>query len=111
MTAVIDVQDLARALRAADPPLVFDVRRRVRIEEASHMLPGARWRDPERIADWIGDVPKDRLVVVYCVHGLEVGQGARERLAARGIDARYLEGGFEAWRDAGLSLVPKENAP
>jgi hypothetical protein len=51
---------------------------------------------------WGGDLPRGRPVVVYCVHGHEVSQGAAAALAAIGVEARYLEGGIAAWRESGL---------
>jgi len=45
---------------------------------------------------------------VFCVHGLDIGQSTALALRARGIDARYLSGGMEAWREAGRPLEAKE---
>jgi hypothetical protein len=44
---------------------------------------------------------------VYCVHGHEVSQNAAQELGAR-----FLEGGIEAWREAGgeLGLKPQNSA-
>lgn len=47
-------------------------------------------------------------LVVFCVHGHEVSQSACSILNNNGVDARYLQGGFEAWRDAGLPTVAIE---
>ncbi len=44
-----------------------------------------------------------RPVIVYCVHGHEVGRDAAAALRAQGLDARHLEGGLEAWRAAGFA--------
>jgi Fe-Mn family superoxide dismutase len=41
------------------------------------------------------------------VHGLDVGRSTALALRARGFDARYLAGGIEAWRAAGLPVQPK----
>lgn len=45
-----------------------------------------------------------RTVVLYCVHGHEVSQGACQTLVAKGVDARFLEGGFEAWLEHGYPI-------
>ena len=55
-------------------PVVLDVRRKRAYEKASTVLPGAEWRDPDRVADWCDTMPKDRPVVVYCIYGHEVGR-------------------------------------
>jgi superoxide dismutase, Fe-Mn family len=47
---------------------------------------------------------------VCCVHGLDVGRSTALALRARGFDARYLVGGIEAWREAGLPMQPKGEA-
>ena len=43
---------------------------------------------------------------MYCVHGHEVSQNA-----AKALGARFLEGGIEAWREAGgeLALKPQDS--
>jgi rhodanese-related sulfurtransferase len=83
----------------------YDVRRRPRYEESGETIPGAPWRDPNEVEAWGGHLSRDRTVVVACVHGHEVSQGAAAALKARGLDARFLEGGVEGWRQAGLPLV------
>ena len=40
--------------------------------------------------------------VVICVHGNERGAGVAAILRSEGVDAEILEGGFAAWREAGL---------
>jgi rhodanese-related sulfurtransferase len=47
---------------------------------------------------------------VHCVHGHEVSQNAARTLRDAGFDVTVLEGGFEAWREAGFDVAPaKEN--
>ena len=83
----------------------YDVRRRVRFEASGEAIPGAPWRDPEQVESWSRHLAPGRIVVVACVHGHEVSQNAAVALRARGLEARYLEGGLEAWRAAGNDLV------
>jgi rhodanese-related sulfurtransferase len=87
MDASITPAALQQTLRSSNPPLVVDVRKRAAFLDAPDMIRGALRRDPEKL----GDLPGDN-VVVYCVHGHEVSQGA-----ARALGARYLEGGIEHW--------------
>ena len=86
---------------------VLDVRRAGVFEQASQMIPGARWRDPAQVATWAADLPQDREIVVYCVYGHEVGRGTAMRLRAQGLNARFLRGGIDGWTTAGLPLVEK----
>jgi rhodanese-related sulfurtransferase len=103
MDARITPEELARSLASDRPPLLIDVRRRDRFLESPVMVKGALRRDPDAIDQWKDALPGDASgVVVYCVHGHEVSQGA-----ARVLGARYLEGGIEAWRDASGSLMAK----
>jgi len=87
--------------------LLLDVRRASVFEQASTMLPGARWCDPAAVTAWSGVLPADREVVVYCVYGHEVGRSTAMRLRAAGLKARYLRGGLDGWQAAGRLLVAK----
>src|SRR5262249_20636851 len=99
--------DLSARLSRDDAPLVLDVRRDVRFAEADCVLPGAKRCDPNDVTTFAQSQPP-REVVVYCVHGLEIGRQAADELRAAGWRARYLEGGIEGWVDAGLPTAPKE---
>jgi Fe-Mn family superoxide dismutase len=87
--------------------VVLDVRRAGVFEQADAMIPGARWRDPARVAEWLDELPADREIIVYCVYGHEVGRATAMRLRAAGLKARYLRGGIDGWQAAGLPLIPK----
>jgi len=87
--------------------LLLDVRRAGVFEQATATIPGARWRDPAAVASWAADLPADRPVVVYCVYGHEVGRATAMRLRAAGVNARYLQGGIDAWQAAGRPLSDK----
>lgn len=71
------------------------------------MIPGARWRDPAVVSEWAGELPANREIVVYCVYGHEVGRGTAMRLRAQGLKARFLRGGVDGWKAAGLPLSGK----
>jgi superoxide dismutase, Fe-Mn family len=89
---------------------VFDVRRAGVYEQAATMLPGASWRDPGEVARWADELKPGGEVVVYCVYGHEVGRATAMRLRAAGLNARYLEGGIDAWQGAGRPVVQKGEA-
>jgi Fe-Mn family superoxide dismutase len=69
-------------------------------------IPGAIWRSPFALADWSGELPGGRAVVVYCVHGHEVSRNTRDALRRQGLDAQLLRGGLEGWKAAGGEVVP-----
>lgn len=88
---------------------IIDVRRAQFFAEGKDMLPGAQWRDPSQVELWSKDLNQSQPVLIYCVHGLDIGRSTTLSLRARGFDARFLEGGIEAWRLAGLPLQSKES--
>lgn len=98
----ISVSSLRQSLASSQPPLVIDVRKAERFREAPDLIRGALRRDPLRVSEWSKTLPGEAEVVVYCVHGHEVSQAA-----AKALDAKYLEGGIEAWRSAGGEVFAK----
>ena len=110
MDARVTPAALRLALRSPRPPLVIDVRRNERFFESPYFVQGALRRDPARIEEWKKDLPEGAEVVVYCVHGLEIGQNAAEQLRAAGWNARFLQGGIEGWAEAGLPTARKDPA-
>ena len=102
MDASLSADQLRQSLRSAEPPLVIDVRRNERFQESTYLIKGALRRDPAAVEQWKAGLPRGASVVVYCVHGHEVSQNA-----AKALGAKYLEGGIEAWREAGLDLFKK----
>ena len=103
----ISPADLRREIAGANPPIVIDVRRRPAFLEADAMLSGAVRRDPDEAQAWAKSLPGASAVVVYCVRGHEVSQGAAAALQETGIAARYLEGGLAGWNEAEGALDPK----
>lgn len=103
--------ELARTVRPEkldpDATLVFDVRREADFAASNEIIPGAIWKNPDKIEAWIGAVPLTMDVVVYCVRGDSISMRVVDRLQAMGVRARYIEGGFEAWKAAGGKLACK----
>jgi rhodanese-related sulfurtransferase len=98
----LSAQTLYTRLGTAAAPLTIDVRRQARYDEDDALIAGAVRRDPDATADWANDLPHDRQIVVYCVHGHEVSQNAAAALRAAGRNAAFLEGGIAEWRQRGL---------
>lgn len=72
-------------------------------EHARGHLPDAIHIPLGQIADSADVIPEDRPVVAYCGHGERASSGISilERMGYR--DLAILDGGFGAWRDAGLA--------
>ena len=98
--------ELQRSLAGFPAVTLVDVRRAEAFAADPHVIPGALKRAPESVADWARELEPWRPVVVYCVHGHDVGRGAASALRERGFAARHLEGGLAAWRAAGGRVVP-----
>jgi len=104
--AAVTPLELSRRLAAFPPPALIDVRRQPAFDENRYVIPGAIRRLPEAVEAWAAELEPWRPVVVYCVHGHDVGKGAASALRARGFDARHLAGGIEQWRADGLPTKP-----
>lgn len=92
---------------ALEGAVVLDVRRAPVFAQADAVIPGASWRDPAEVAQWAHELVPGQRVVVYCVHGHEVSQNTARSLRAAGIDADFLQHGFEGWKAAGRPLSTK----
>ena len=109
MDTSIATQTLVTLRQQTPAPLVIDVRREAVFKTAPDLIAGAVRQDPATIGEWAGKIRNNALVVVYCVHGHEVSQNAAKVLRERGLNAKFLEGGIEAWRAAGGDLAANAN--
>lgn len=107
MDTAITTAQLQSSLQSAQPPLVIDVRRKPAFLESNQVIAGALYRDPANIDKWSGSLPKTSRVVVYCVHGHQVSQGASKALNEHGIRAQFLEGGIAHWAEDGGAVSAK----
>jgi Fe-Mn family superoxide dismutase len=103
----ITVEELREMLARKDDVVVLDVRLADDLANGTDMLPGARYRDPAQLDHWAKELPKDRLIVAYCVYGFQVSGDAAAALRQRGFDARNLVGGIAAWHAIGAPTMPK----
>lgn len=93
----ITAVELADQLGRADSPLVIDVSRMEKIIERGVLIPASIIRPAFDAEQWAGDVPRDRRVVLTCVHGHERSQYAAGFLRAQGFSASVLRDGFDGW--------------
>jgi rhodanese-related sulfurtransferase len=87
-------EHLADRLGADGAPALLDVREPW--EHALCALPGARLIPMEEIPARLGEVERDRDVVVYCHHGIR-SAAVVQWLRGLGIPAVNLVGGIDAW--------------
>ncbi len=109
-TTSLSPEKLFYLVGTPDCPVVVDVRSDDDYAADPRLLPTARRRPGLAAAAWAGDFAGRRAVVV-CERGLKISQGAAAWLRHAGADAISLDGGFQAWRAAGLPLVPPEKLP
>jgi rhodanese-related sulfurtransferase len=76
-------------------------------EHAAGHIEGAKHVPLERLDQEADELNRDRPVVVYCRGGNRSGMAA-EALRNSGWDAHSIEGGLEAWAEAGLPLEPED---
>ncbi len=86
---------------------ILDVRRADDLAASGEQLAGANWKDPTQIGEWADSLPKDRDIVLYCVRGGGVSNSVVDALQAKGLKARFIEGGLEGWKAAGGEVVAK----
>lgn len=106
----ISPDKLARLIGTPRAPFLVDVRSDDDYAADPRLPPGASRADDRAP----GDVARRSLgqtIVVICQSGHRRSQGAAALLRAEGMQAEYLEGGFEAWRDAGAPLIDPGKAP
>ena len=103
----VSPQQLWSRIGTADAPVIFDCRRRAVYDAGQGVIPTAVWREPETYANWVPGMTGDRPIVIACRYGHQLSQMVVADLRARGIPAQVLEGGYQAWGEAGLPLVKK----
>lgn len=90
--------------------VIIDVRKEPARRVSMLTIPNAQHRRPFAADMWWPEFA-GRSVVVFCVHGHEVSRAVAGFLRDNGVDAAFLEGGFEAWRESGLAVVAIGEAP
>jgi rhodanese-related sulfurtransferase len=108
--ASIAPEKLARLLGTAKSPLLIDVRDADDVALDPRLLPTAIRLPAATAAHW-APAYRGLTVAVTCQRGKKLAEGAAAWLRHCGASAEVVEGGFEAWRAAGLPLVPLAALP
>jgi len=64
---VITVDELKRRLDSNEPVALLDVRAPAAWQQSDAQLPGSLRVPPDEVDRLLADIPRDRLVVTYCV--------------------------------------------
>lgn len=106
----MSIDTLYKLIGTPRAPLILDARDAGDYPADARNLPGAvalLAADPVALVVQAGGGP----VVVQCQKGKKRAQGIAALLRCEGVEAEYLEGGFLAWRDAGLPMVRRAGVP
>ncbi len=99
-----------RMVKAADVDtdvLLLDVRSHGYYEKDATRIHGSARLEPNAISELADGLPKDRKIVLYCTCYREATSSQVARtLEEKGIEVSVLEGGFRAWKAAGLPVEP-----
>jgi rhodanese-related sulfurtransferase len=105
MERKLSADELKELLAGGAEVTLVDVRRAEDRAADPQVIPGATWRDRDRITAWASELPRGRPVVAYCMHGRTGSAGVVDRLRELGFDAALLDGGFAGWKAAGGQLA------
>jgi rhodanese-related sulfurtransferase len=106
----ISVDKLARLIGTHKCPVLVDVRTDEDYHLNPSLLPGSIRRPYGEVAGWAADLGGEHAIVI-CHKGQKLSQGVAALLRVAGISADTLEGGFVAWAEAKLPLVPVSKLP
>jgi rhodanese-related sulfurtransferase len=106
----ISVEQLARLVGTHKCPTLVDIRAEEEFAADPRLLPGAVHRPHVDVAQCAQEL-RARPVVAICQTGGASSHGLAALLRLEGVSAEALDGGFEAWRQAGLPLVPLSKLP
>ena len=101
----ISVEKLARLVGTPKAPTLIDVRIDEDFDLAPNLIPASHRRNHTRVSDYTGSY-NGQNVVVICQKGQKLSEGVAAQLRLAGVRAESLSGGYIAWREAGLPVVP-----
>jgi rhodanese-related sulfurtransferase len=109
-TTSITIDKLARLVGTPKCPAVVDVRTDEDLAADPRLIPGSQRRAHASVSQWAADFA-GRAAITVCQRGQKLSEGAAAWLRHEGLPAESLAGGFEAWQEAGLPLLPLAKLP
>ena len=100
----ISPEKLFRLVGTSACPSIIDVR-----DGATALIPASRPLPTDEVERWAAGI--EGPAVVVCHKGKEKSAAAAAWLRANGTDAEILEGGFDAWQEAGLPVLDATKLP
>jgi len=93
-----------RELLAQGKVQLVDTRPKHFVSRQQDIADGVQWRDPERVGEWMGELSKEKPVVVYCAYGFHVGCRTAIALRDAGFDAKFMNVGHSGWKAVGAPV-------
>ncbi|MGH6805682.1 MAG: chromate resistance protein ChrB domain-containing protein [Ensifer adhaerens] len=106
----ISSDKLARLIGTPKCPVLIDVRIDEDFDADPRLIPGSLRRDYRHVQNWSEDFAGQSAIII-CHRGKKLSHGVAAWLRHAGIPADVLEGGFEAWAEAGYPAVPASMVP
>jgi rhodanese-related sulfurtransferase len=106
----ISIEKLSRLVGTPNCPRIFDVRDDDDFAADPRLIPGTLRRPSIEPWRWAPELEGGSAIIV-CQKGLKLSHGVAAWLRQEGSPAESLDGGFLAWRDAGLPAVPVAKLP
>jgi len=104
MTNELTARQAEELLRGGSAQLI-DVREPREVEAGR--IAGSRHLQLDQLPSEADSLDRDRPIVFYCRSGSRSAMAA-DAFAAAGYDAHNLDGGLEAWVEAGLPIEPED---
>jgi Fe-Mn family superoxide dismutase len=93
-----------REMLAQGKVQLIDTRPKHFVSRQLEIAEGVTWKDPERVNEWMGELSKEKPVVVYCAYGFHVGCKTAIALRDAGFDAKYMKVGHSGWKAVGAPV-------
>ncbi len=104
--ARISVEELQGRMQGDPAPVIIDVRSTTAQTLELRRIPGALHLPVSDVARHLGDLPRDREIILYCTCPNEASAAKAARLLMNNgfRQVRPLKGGLEAWIEAGYTV-------
>jgi rhodanese-related sulfurtransferase len=109
-TTSITCDKLIRLIATPSCPAIIDVRTDEDFAAFPAFIPGAIRRKHEFVEGWAAEF-EGRPAIATCRSGGGISAGVAAWLRAAGVEAETLDGGVEAWAQAGHPTVPEASLP
>jgi membrane protein DedA with SNARE-associated domain/rhodanese-related sulfurtransferase len=104
--ARISVEELRKLTHSGTRPVVVDVRSQIARDLDRRFIPGALAMDIAEVEARLAELPADRDIIFYCScpNEASAAQVARKLIDLGYKRVRPLQGGLDAWADAGYEI-------